>query len=152
MCYLLIREIQAHEIEAQDPHLQGLMMAGKDGVSQIIKASVTVVTLIALTSGFRVIKAALDNVLGLTRWTCYTIWPAQLADGLITLHLIDQMLDVDRHPWTPVRGWDMGWHQCTPSSHSTTLESNMSPKAMTLGSNVSLSPMHSSSALSHLFS
>src|SRR6266853_1598468 len=33
---LLIRQIQSHEIEAQDPHLQGLMMAGKDGVGEII--------------------------------------------------------------------------------------------------------------------
>ena len=44
-------------------------MFGKDGVSQIIKALVTVVTLIALTGRFRVIKAALDDVLRLTRGT-----------------------------------------------------------------------------------
>jgi hypothetical protein len=31
------------------------------------------------------------------------VWPAQLADGLITLHIIDEMLDVDLHGWTPVR-------------------------------------------------
>ena len=51
---------------------------------QIIKAYVTVVTLVALTGGFRVIKAALDDVCGRTRWTRDAVWPAQLADGLIT--------------------------------------------------------------------
>jgi hypothetical protein len=54
-------QIESHEIEAQDPHLQRLMMAGKDGVRQIIKAFVTVVTLIALPSRFGVIKATLDS-------------------------------------------------------------------------------------------
>jgi hypothetical protein len=50
--------VQSHEIEAQDPHLQGLMMAGKDGVGEIIKACVTVFAFIALTGGFRVIALA----------------------------------------------------------------------------------------------
>src|SRR5215471_2576371 len=73
------------------------MMSGKDGVGQIIKAFVTVVTLIALTGRLRVIKAALDDLVGLTRWAGDTIWPAQLTDGLITLDIIDEMLDIDLH-------------------------------------------------------
>src|SRR5215471_8403902 len=81
------------------------MMSRKNRVRQIIKAPVTVMTFIALTGGFRVIKAALDDVCGRTRWTRDAVWPAQIADGLITLHLIDQIFDVDLHRWTPVRGW-----------------------------------------------
>jgi len=50
----------------------------------------------------------------------------QLTDRLITLNLIDQILDVDLHRWTPVRAWDMEGYQYTTSSHSTTLESNKS--------------------------
>src|SRR4029077_4036321 len=73
------------------------MMSGKDGVGQIIKACVTVVTLIALTGRLRVIKAALDDLVGLTRWAGDTIWPAQLTDGLITLDIIDEILDIDLH-------------------------------------------------------
>ena len=38
------------------------MMSGKNGVRQIIETCVTVGTLIALTCGFRVIKAALDDL------------------------------------------------------------------------------------------
>jgi hypothetical protein len=52
------------------------MMARKDGVGQIIKASVTVVTLVALTGGFRVIKTTLDDVFGLTRGAGDTVRPA----------------------------------------------------------------------------
>jgi hypothetical protein len=51
------------------------MMSGKDGVSQIIKAFVTVVTLIALTIWFRVIKATFDYVLRLTNGALDTVWP-----------------------------------------------------------------------------
>jgi hypothetical protein len=51
-------------------------------------------TLITLTGEFRVIKAALDDVLGFTRGTCNTVWPAQLANGLITLHIIDELRDM----------------------------------------------------------
>src|SRR5262245_2010173 len=58
---LLIRQIKSHEIEAQDPHLQRLMVSSKNSVGQIIKTLVTVVTFIALTSWFRVIKATLNN-------------------------------------------------------------------------------------------
>jgi len=101
-------------------------MSRKDGVGQIIKALVTVVTLVTLTGGFRVIKAALDDVFGLTRGVGDAVWPASCADRLIALSLIDQIHDIDLHHWTPGRGWGMGWHQYTTSSHSTTLESNKS--------------------------
>ena len=52
------------------------MMARKDGVGQIIKACITVVTLVTLTGGFRVITAALDDVFGLTRGAGDAVWPA----------------------------------------------------------------------------
>src|SRR5215510_15980259 len=102
------------------------MMARKNRIGQIIEAFVTVVTLIALTSGFRVVKATLDDVLRRTRGARDAIRPAQLADGLITLDIIDETLDVDLHGWTPVSGWKMACHQYTTSSNSTTLESNKS--------------------------
>src|SRR5918999_2341281 len=102
------------------------MMSRKDRVSQIIKALVAVVALIALTGRFGVIKAALDHMLRLTRRALDAIRPSQLTNGLITLHIIDKILDVDLHTGTPVRDRGMGWCQYTPYSNATTLESNMS--------------------------
>ena len=57
------------------------MMSSKNGIRQIIETCVTVVTLIALTRSFRVIKATLNDLFGLARWTRDAVWPAQLADG-----------------------------------------------------------------------
>src|SRR2546425_8245754 len=108
------------------------MMSSKDRVGQIIKAFITVVTLITLTSRFCIIKAAFDHMLRLTRGTCDAIGPAQLTNGLITLHVIDEMLDVNLHDWTPVRDRKMGWRQYTPSSNATTLESKKSVPKMAI--------------------
>ena len=104
-------------------------MAGKDGVRQIIKAFVTVVSLIALPSRFGVIKATLDDLCRLTRGARNTIGPAQFTDRLITLGIVNEILDVDLHGWTPVWDRETGWHQYTPSSNSTTPESNKSVAA-----------------------
>src|SRR5215475_12875651 len=100
----------------------------KNRVGQIIKTCVTVVTRIALTGGFRVIKATLDDLLGLTRGTRDAIGPAQLTHSLITLHIIDEIRDVDLHGWTPVRECEMGGRQSTPSSNATPSESNKSAR------------------------
>ena len=82
-------------------------MSRKNGVRHIIKALVTVVTLVALTSRFRVIQATFDDLFGRTRGACDALWPAQFAYRLITLHIIHQILDIDLHRWTPVRGRNM---------------------------------------------
>jgi hypothetical protein len=73
---LLGRQVESHEIQAQYPDFQWLMMAGKDGVGQIIKAFVTVATFISLTCRFRVITPPLDDLCGLTRGAGDAVWPA----------------------------------------------------------------------------
>src|SRR5262249_17647154 len=45
---------------------------------------------------------------GLTRWIRDTAWPASLADGLRTLHVIAAIRDSDRHGRTPVRNHEIG--------------------------------------------
>src|SRR4029450_85914 len=56
------------------------------------------------------------------RGTHDAVGPAQLTNRLITLDIIDEILDVDLHGWTPVRARGMGCRQYTPSSNATTLE------------------------------
>src|SRR5262245_11639136 len=61
---LLIRQIQAHEVQAQHPDLQRLMMAGEDGSGEIIEAALTVVAVVPLSMGLGIIPAVLDDVPG----------------------------------------------------------------------------------------
>jgi len=63
-------------------------MSRTNSVGQIIKAFVAVGTLIALACRFGVIKAALDNLCGLTSWTRDAVWPTQIADGLNWLRVL----------------------------------------------------------------
>jgi hypothetical protein len=107
------------------------MMSRKNGIGQIIKAFVAVMTFIALTSRFRVIKATFDDLFRLTRGTLDAVWLSQLAYRLITLNIIDEMLDIDLQHGTPVWDREMGWHQYTPFSNATTPESNMSVQYLT---------------------
>jgi hypothetical protein len=123
---VLIRPVEPHKIQTQEPHLQRLVMAGNDRVGQLSKPLLTVVTLRTLTGGFRVIKATLDDLCRRTRGARNAVGPAQLADGLLTLHIIDEILHVDLHSWTPVRVRGMRCRQYTPSSNATTPESNKS--------------------------
>jgi hypothetical protein len=64
-----IRHLAPHTIQPQDPHLQRLMMSSNDGVGPIITTVVTVVTCLALTSGFRVLTAPLHHLLRLPSGT-----------------------------------------------------------------------------------
>jgi hypothetical protein len=77
------------------------MMSGTNGIRQIIKPFVTGDTRITLTCGLRVIKAALDAMVELTRGSHEAVWPAHLADGLVPLHLIDHFLAIDLQRWAP---------------------------------------------------
>src|SRR3954447_24012222 len=53
------REVQAHEIEAGDPGPQGQVMAGEDGVGQVVKSLAAGPTLIALAKRLSVVPAVL---------------------------------------------------------------------------------------------
>ena len=61
--------------------------------------------------------AALDDLCALTRGARDVVWPAQLADGLVPLNRIDQILEIDLHRWTPGMGREMGCDEFTTSSH-----------------------------------
>ena len=91
-------------------------MSRKKRVGQSIKACGTGGTRRALPGGCCVITAALDALGGLTRWARDAPGPAQRAARLITLPIIAQMLALDLPRWTPVRSWDMGVGEGTPSS------------------------------------
>jgi len=56
--------------------------------------------------------------LGLTRGARDAVWLAQLTYRLITVTIIDQVLDIDLQCWTPGMVWDMGCRPYTASSKS----------------------------------
>ena len=49
MADLFIREIQAHEIETENPDSKRLVMAGEDSPGQVVEVFLTGLALVALT-------------------------------------------------------------------------------------------------------
>ena len=94
---LVVGQIQPHEIKAQYPHFEGLVMSGKNGPGEIIEAFPALFAFIALFGGFPIIVTFFDCVYGITKRTLTYFWPTQLANGFIALYIIYQGLDIYLH-------------------------------------------------------
>lgn len=95
MSDLFIRQIQAHEIEAEDPDPQRLVMAGEDGPGQVVEVFLTRLTLITLTLRLGRIVTLFGDRRRVAMGAVDAFRPSQLADGLEALEVVDEVLDVD---------------------------------------------------------
>jgi hypothetical protein len=73
-------------------------MAGENGPGQVIEVLLTDLALIALTLRLGRIVALFGDRYGVAMGTRDTLGPAQLADGLEALQVVDEVLDVDHRP------------------------------------------------------
>ena len=86
-----VREVQAHEVEAQDPDAQRLVVAGQRGACQVAearaasRAAVAPAVRLSLVPGDRGALAAR---------AADTLGPAVLADQLVALRVVDQRGEV----------------------------------------------------------
>ena len=92
---LLVGEVQPHEVQAQDPDPQRLMMAGEDRIGQVVEPLTAAVAVVALTFGLGVVPAVLGDPVGATPGAPHAIGPAHRPDGLEALGVVDEGLDVD---------------------------------------------------------
>ena len=98
MADLLIREIQPHEVEAENPDPQRLVMTGEDGPGQVVEVLPTGLATVAATLELGRIVTLLGDPRGVAMGTGDALWPSQLADGLEAFPIIDELLDVDHRP------------------------------------------------------
>ena len=94
---LLIGQIQSHEVQAQDPDLERLMVPSEDGAGQIIEAFSARLTLIALPGRLLLIGTSSGHTLGITTRALSSFWPMKLSDRVIALGIIYQILYGDSH-------------------------------------------------------
>ena len=94
---LIVGQIQSHEIEAQYPNFEGLMMSGKNGSCEIIKAFSAIFAFIALPGGVLIVVTFFDCAYGITKRALTPFWPTKFANSLIALHIIYQGLYVYFH-------------------------------------------------------
>ena len=92
---LQARQIQAHEVEANYPGAQGLVMAGEDGSGEVVKPSLTSVAEETLAMRLGVVTSIFDDGFGRAMGTGDEVGPSHLSDGLEALGVVDEIPDVD---------------------------------------------------------
>ena len=100
-------EVQPHEVEAQDPDPQRLVVAGEDCPGQVVEPLAAAVALVALPLGLGVVVAVLGGPGTATLGAPYAVRPAHQADGLEALGVVDEGLDVD-HRWASQGAFVLG--------------------------------------------
>jgi len=95
--YLTIGKVQTHEVEAEHPDGERLMMPSKDGTGQVIEGAVTHATEVALSVGLCFVTSVFDDFGGVAVGTFDTSGPAKLSNHLITFGVVDQSVNVQTH-------------------------------------------------------
>src|SRR5215213_4283156 len=93
---LPVREVQAHEVEAQHPHPQRLMMPGQRRAGEVVKAPGARLAVIALPMRLRVVAPVADHPSTATPGTAHALGPAMLAHQCEALGVIQQPREVDQ--------------------------------------------------------
>ena len=91
---LRVRQVQAHEVEAQDPDPQRLMMAGENCVGQVIEARLTGRAAVTLALGLPIVMTMPGHLVTLAYRGNARL--RATADRVKALGLIDQGLKVDQ--------------------------------------------------------
>ena len=103
---LSVRQVQAHEIQTQDPGAQGLVMTFKDRPRQVVKAPPTGLAAVPLAIFLGLIATELDDTLVPTMRTQNTLRPAQAPYNFETLGIVDEILNLHQ----PSAGCALHWH------------------------------------------
>jgi hypothetical protein len=100
---LLVRQVQPHEIETQDPGTKRLVMSSQDGAGQVIEPRSAVLTLVPLSVPLGLIMTMADHGGTGTGRAANAFRPSTVPDQLIAFGIIDQSSQIDHlrrsHGW-----------------------------------------------------
>ena len=114
---LQIRQVQAHEIQTNQPDSERLMMTRENGVGEIIKVASTTATVVALSMALGVIHSTLGHLGGFTMCTGHAARPANGSHNFKALLVVNQRQEIQFHPWLPnkIPARSHGSQPCNPS-------------------------------------
>src|SRR3954449_11829236 len=87
---LAVGEVQAHEVEAQHPDAQRLVMAGQDSASEVVEAGAARRAAVALPVRLGVVPAVAGDLGTIAARAANAVRPAVLPDQLEALRVVDQ--------------------------------------------------------------
>jgi hypothetical protein len=71
------------------------MTTGENGARQIAEPLRTIMALVTLAFGLRVIVALFDDFVGVAERASDAIWPSHFANGAKAFGVVDQLVDVE---------------------------------------------------------
>jgi hypothetical protein len=93
---LPVGEVQTHEVEAQHPHAQRLVMAGQHRACEIVEAPGTLLAAVALPAGLRLVITVADHRRARAEGASDTLGPAMLAHQGEALGVVHQGREIDQ--------------------------------------------------------
>ena len=114
---LPVRQIQAQEIQTQQPDSQRLMVAREEGVREVIEVPPAAAAVVALSIGLSLVQAPLHHLRRVAMRTVHAVGPTQLSDHFKALLIVDQRSEGQFHPWllaTNLRRDSHGSPPCSP--------------------------------------
>jgi hypothetical protein len=91
---LPVREVQAHQVAAQDPDPQRLVVARQDGAGQVVEARPAVLAAVALPLTLGVVVPVADHRRAAARGAAHALGPAPLPHQGVALRVVDQGREV----------------------------------------------------------
>ena len=101
MSDLPVRQIQTHEIQAQQPDSQRLVLACQNRISEIIKIPTAAATHVTLTIRSSLIHPPLRHSHRLAMTATHPLRPTQLPNHRKALRIINQRQKSKFRPWHP---------------------------------------------------
>src|SRR4029453_6478779 len=105
---LPVREVQAHEVQAQHPHAQRLVVPGQHCPGEVVETPGARLTPIALPMRLGVVAPVADHRIAAAAGAAHTLAPAMLAHQREALGGVQQGREIDQIN---------GWHDGGGSSH-----------------------------------
>src|SRR3954451_23075363 len=94
---LTVRQVHSHEVRAQDPGRDRLMMAGQNGSRQVIEAILAGLSQVSLSAPLTIVMAVADHCCATAVEADNAIRPAELTNDFIALCLVEQGRQLDQH-------------------------------------------------------
>src|SRR5206468_11339152 len=102
---LPVREVEAHQVEAQDPHPRRLVMPGQRRAGQVVEAGAAPYAAVALAVRLDLVPAVAGDRGALAARAADALGPAVLPDQLEASRVIDQGRQVHQGWHERHRGW-----------------------------------------------
>src|SRR3954454_5956931 len=92
---LTVRQVHPHEVRAQDPGRDGLMMSGQNGSRQVIEAILACLAQVSLSVSLAIVMAVADPSCATTVKADNAVRPAELTNDVIALRFVEQGRQLD---------------------------------------------------------